>query len=292
MNTDANDKPLPLNSRLVSLRNILFFLAVVAATVIIYPVIKGLLDRSQDQYYDYILIIPFISGFLFFLGRKSIFSEPHYELRVGMPFMLTGVVLYLFTISFLNVADKETMMVFSALLAFAGAYICVYGTKSFRTARFPLLFLAFTIPVPVVILEKFVYILQISSTEAADFLFNLTGAPYYREGVLFHLPNVSIEVAKECSGIRSSLAMIVTGVLAAHFFLDRGWRQIVLVLSVFPITVLKNGIRIVTLTLLAVYVDVRFLTQSFLHHSGGFLFYIPGLVLLGLEVWIMRKDSK
>jgi exosortase/archaeosortase family protein len=55
--------------------------------------------------------------------------------------------------------------------------------------------------------------------------------------------------------------------------------------------VLKNGIRIVTLSSLAVYVDERFITQSFLHRSGGFLFYIPALFLLGIVLWWLRKTE-
>ena len=100
---------------------------------------------------------------------------------------------------------------------------------------------------------------------------------------------MSIEVAKQCSGIRSSLGLFITAVLAGHLFLKTFQKKVVLALLVFPITVLKNGFRIVTLSSLAVYVDEKFLTQSFLHHSGGFLFYIPALLLLGIVVWWLRK---
>jgi exosortase/archaeosortase family protein len=64
-------------------------------------------------------------------------------------------------------------------------------------------------------------------------------------------------------------------------------------LTILPITILKNGIRIVTLTLLAIYVDQRFLTGGFLHKSGGFLFYIPGLLIFGaILLWLRKKEPK
>jgi exosortase/archaeosortase family protein len=70
----------------------------------------------------------------------------------------------------------------------------------------------------------------------------------------------------------------------------------VVVAAVVPITVVKNAIRIVVLTLLAAHVDIRFLTGGFLHKSGGFLFYIPGLLLLGVVMLLLRrvglKDKK
>ena len=103
---------------------------------------------------------------------------------------------------------------------------------------------------------------------------------------------VTIEVAKQCSGIRSTMALVITGVLAAHLFLRRPWSKLILMLTILPITVFKNGLRIVILTLLAIHVDERFLTGGFLHKSGGFLFYIPGLVIFGGILLVLRKMEK
>ncbi|MBU1208025.1 MAG: archaeosortase/exosortase family protein [Proteobacteria bacterium] len=62
-------------------------------------------------------------------------------------------------------------------------------------------------------------------------------------------------------------------------------------LSIFPITVVKNGLRIVTLTLLGNYVDVRILGSE-LHKSGGIPFFIVALVLLAPVLWALRKSEK
>jgi exosortase len=157
---------------------------------------------------------------------------------------------------------------------------------------FPLLFLIFMIPIPSVLMEKIISALLAGSTAATHMLFTLSGMPFLKERSVFHLPGMSIEVAKQCSGIRSSLGLFITGILAGHLFLRTGWKKFILVLFVFPITVLKNGIRIVTLSSLAVYVDEKFITQSFLHRSGGFVFYIPALFLLGIVVWWLRKSEQ
>jgi exosortase len=140
-------------------------------------------------------------------------------------------------------------------------------------------------------MEKTISVLLAGSTAATRMLFDFTGIPFLQEGSVFHLPGMSIQVAKECSGIRSSLGLFITGILAGHLFLKTGWKKFVLVLFVFPITVLKNGIRIVTLSSLAIYVDEKFITQSFLHKSGGFIFYIPALFLLGMILWWLRKTE-
>jgi len=127
---------------------------------------------------------------------------------------------------------------------------------------------------------------------ATQVLFKLSGMPFLKEGPVFHLPGITIEIAKQCSGIRSSLGLFVTAIIVGHLFLQSDWRKLILLLFVFPITVLKNGIRIMTLSLLAVYVDEKFITESFLHRSGGFLFYLPALLLLGIVLWWLRKAEQ
>jgi exosortase len=296
MTLDTKNTLVRLSKKWIDLRNVLFVLSVIGAGLMLYPPLRNVLygPGHQSDYYDHIQVIPFMSAVLFFWGRNPIFADVRYLPRFGIPLMLCGMGFYVVGLTGLLPLNPNILiswMVFSALVAFVGVFVFLFGAVSFRKARFPLLFLAFMIPVPHVILEHFIYTLQISSTEVTDILFNLIGVPYYRDGFFFYFPGVAIEVAKECSGIRSSLALIVTGTLAGHLFLDRGWKQVLLVLSIFPITVLKNGIRIVTITLLANYVDIRFLTESWLHRSGGFVFYIPALMLLGLEIWALRRWS-
>ena len=54
--------------------------------------------------------------------------------------------------------------------------------------------------------------------------------------------------------------------------------------------ILKNGIRIATLTLLAMYVDPGFLYGR-LHHQGGVVFFLIGLLLL-LPILLLLQKSE
>ena len=110
--------------------------------------------------------------------------------------------------------------------------------------------------------------------------------------MVFELPGIAIEVAKECSGIRSSLALIITSLIAGYMFLQTGWKRIVLVLAIFPLMLIKNAIRITTISLLAVYVDKSFLTGSFLHSSGGIFFFLIALALLAPFLLYLKKTEK
>ena len=129
------------------------------------------------------------------------------------------------------------------------------------------------------------------SAEVSYAVFELLGGPVYRTGFIFALPGLTIEVAKECSGIRSSLALLITSLLAGHLFLRSAWTKAVLTLATLPLLIVKNGIRIVTLSLLSIYVDPSFLTGS-LHRDGGIVFFFLALVLLTPVLWLLQTSER
>lgn len=280
----------------VNKRNLLFgFLTGVALLMAYSPLRELLRSTTQSEYYSHIILIPVVSIFFFYLNRKEIFSNSKYSYGPGGALFAIGIALYFLGMSQRgewSPNDYTAINTFSVLIFWTGAFIFCFGIEAFRTAMFPILFLIFMIPIPEVLMYEIIYFLQVGSTEFAHLLFLVTGIPFAREGFVFHLPGMSVEVAHQCSGIRSSLGLLITGILAGYLFLKAGWRRVILALFVFPITVFKNSIRIVTLSALGVYVGERFITQSFLHRSGGFIFYIPALLLLGVVLWWLRRSEQ
>ena len=84
---------------------------------------------------------------------------------------------------------------------------------------------------------------------------------------------------------------VLTSLLAGYMFLQSVWSRSLVVLAVLPITIIKNAVRIVTLSLLAIHVDGGFLTGQ-LHHEGGIVFFMLALLLLApLFALIRRYDA-
>jgi exosortase len=276
-------------------RNILFLLFVVLAFLMAYTPIKALYDStSQREYYSHIVLIPLVSIYLFYQKRKAIFSGQEYSLRAGTSLSLMGVLLYLggrFWGIKLNQNDFTSIIALSAVVFINGAFILSYGVQAFKVALFPLLFLVFVIPIPSALMGAFISFLQMGSTEFTNLLFRATGVPFLREGFIFHLPGMSIEVAKECSGIRSSLALLITAILAGHMFLTTVWKKVLLAILIVPVTMFKNGIRILILTLLGTYVDPRWLTGSSLHRDGGIVFFVLALLLMAPILFYLMKSE-
>jgi exosortase len=278
----------------MSSRTILFFVFNIVTIVIFYDYIRELTTLSfQNELYSHIILIPFVSGYFIYLKRREIFSDVKYSFTSGIMIILIGIVLYSIGLNqkiSLTQNDSLSLIVFSAVTFWIGGFVFFYGLGSFRIATFPLLFLFFLAPIPDVAVEKIILLLQMGSAEAAYGFFKLTGVRVLREGFTFHLPGISIEVAKQCSGIRSSIALFITSIIAGQLFLQAGWKKIVLAMSIFPITIFKNGLRIVTLSLLSIYVDRRILFSE-LHQSGGILFFVVALALLAPCLWVLRKSE-
>ena len=253
------------------------------------------MSSGRSDYYSHILLIPFVSVYFLFVERKPILKDLSYSWAAGVSLAVLGALIYLLALwqkEWLGANDFASLTTASSIVVFWGGFVLIYGPKAFRAGRFPLLFLLFATPVPAFLLDRVIYVLQVGSTEMTQWLFDVTGTTYFRDGFVYQLAGINIEVAKECSGIRSTLALIISCVVAGHLFLKSGGRQLVLLIAILPITIFKNAIRILTLSLLAIYVDTRFITESWLHHSGGIVFYIPSLGLLGVVLWRLSKGER
>ena len=264
-------------------RTALFVLGSMTLLALQWHNLRDLIRYAADTEHtnaSQILLIPFISGFVIFRSRQKIFDRVQWGVLPGIFIALLGLGLVA-AARFWGVADRGDQLALttsSILVIWIGLFVAFYGVEAFRAALFPLLFLAFCIPIPSAILKPLIGFLQRGSAEIALILLRLTGTPVYREGFIFQMPHLSIEVAPECSGIRSFISMLILTVLAGHLLLKATWRRLALVLVAIPIMIFKNGVRIVTLTLLSIHVDPAIL-QSRLHQEGGIPFFLIALVL-------------
>ena len=284
------------NASSMGVRQFSFLLFCGAGVVLFHnPVTQILRSASHNELYSHIALIPFISVYFFLMGWKRFFAEVKWDLKKGMPLLVFAVLLQ-WSVGYFNVELNEndflSLMMAGLFVWIIGSFLSIFGVPSTKRAAFPLFFLAFIIPLPTFILDPLVRFLQLGSAEAAHYIFQLTGIPVFREGIEFSLPGLNIEVAKQCSGIRSGIALFITAIFVGKLFLEKGSSRIVLALCVFPIAMVKNGMRVVTLSLLAIYVDQGFIGGSSLHRSGGLPFFVLALLFLVPVLWGLRKVEK
>jgi exosortase len=249
----------------------------------------------DDATFSQVPLIPLVSTFLIYQDRKSIFSGlPSGVGLSGLP-ALFGVLLALllrFNAISLGPSNRACGFALALMLTWIGSFGLFFGKDAFKAARFPLFFLIFAIPIPDPPLSRIISWLQYGSADVAEGFFRMAGVPYLRHDLIFALPGVSIRVAEECSGIRSTLALLITTVLASYLFLKDAWRRVALCLSVIPLAIFKNGLRIMALSTLAIYVDPGFLYGN-LHHHGGVVFFAIALMVMGLFfLWLQKGERR
>jgi exosortase len=188
--------------------------------------------------------------------------------------------------------DEQLALNMLALVVWwIGAFIVSFGHRAFRRALFPLCFLFWLVPIPDFIVNPIVRLLQEGSVAFARVFFAIAGVPVACEGTLITIPRLTVEVAPECSSIRSSLMLIVTTMVLAQMLLRSAWRKALVIALAIPLSVAKNGLRIFVLAMLATRVDRSFITGR-LHHQGGIIYFLIALAVILLLIWILRQSEE
>jgi exosortase len=286
---------LTLNSRSMQIRSPwpVFLAWVGLCCLIFFAPLRVLVPYSlANDNSSHILLIPLIVAWLLLTDRRKLPSSSSLDLPAALPFAVTAALIAGFTLWKLR-SDPQTAMPFftlSLILLLVAGFIGVFGRGPAQSVWFALAFQLFAVPLPESLLNRFIYVLQAGSADIAAWIFDITGVPALRDGFIFHLSDLNIEVARECSGIRSSIALVILAVLVAHFSFSKLWKKIVFVAAGLLMMVIKNGVRIATLTILAKYVDRDFLYGR-LHHEGGVVFFLIGLALLVPLYWLLRRGD-
>jgi exosortase len=244
---------------------------------------------SVDQYSHILLVVP-VSASLLYLTRRKVLADVAYWPPAGVLF-LALVAGFAYGAGHSSALSPSGYLSLSILLFAAccvSASVFCYGIQAFRAATFPLLFLLLMVPLPDSVLHSVTSMLQNGSAVATCWLYRAAHIPYARHGVVIVLPKIEIYIAEECSGIRSTMVLLLCSIVLGHFYLKSPWAKILLVLAVLPLTVAKNGLRIFVLSTLGMYVDPSFLSGR-LHHQGGFIFFGLAFALLFVLIWLFRK---
>jgi exosortase C (VPDSG-CTERM-specific) len=263
-----------------------------------HPLLSLANYAAHSDLHSYILLVPFVSAYLLYLRRNQLPKKYVVDFVPGIVLLACGLGILLFTYWLDFVRGAPVANYYFVLLTLS--FLCCLGAGGFlflgrdwmRAAAFPLAYLIFMVPMPDAMAEALETASKYASAEVANVLFHLSGTPFLREGLVFQLPNIAIEVTQECSGIRSSWVLLMTSILAANLFLKTPWRRFALVAFVIPLAILRNGFRILVIGLLCVNAGPQMI-DSLIHRRGGPLFFalslVPLLLLLG---WLHKGEIR
>jgi exosortase len=275
-------------------RNKVALLCLLAAgsLALFWPVIRTLAELAwtHEQYSHILLILPLSFGFAFAEAGHTTEIESKTS-PWGLALFLPAAIFAWFASAhtvMLSASSRLSLSILGLVFLWLSFVVFFLGPAVFWHFRLPLLVLFLLVPLPDFVLSRTILALQVSSAQTTYWLFRLAGIPVTQSGFILSLPGLNIEVAEECSGIRSTMMLLVTSFVLGKIFLKPGWQRIVLTLLVVPIAVLKNAVRIFVLATLGLYVNEAWLNGR-LHHQGGVVFFIFGTGLVGLTIWVLRR---
>ena len=256
-------------------------LVIVALLALFYWFIVRWLVQSwiSNPYYSHGFLIPVVSAFFVWTKRDALKKR---EPSIIGAFVLTaGALLHILGF----VWSMRILSAFSLLIVLCGLSLSFFGTRATRAMLFPLCFLVFMIPLPFI--QELGFSLQKVSVHSSAWLLDAMGLTVSTVGPEIHLGDASFTVGLACSGINSLISLLALAAVYAYILIGPVYKRAILFVLAFPIAILANILRVVSIILVAHYRGVDAATGLY-HDISSPLFFIVGFLCLILLGWILR----
>lgn len=192
----------------------------------------------NNDYYSHGFLIPIVSGYIIYKMRDDLIKIDKKQSIVGLFIIMAGLIMY-------GIGSLETIRFISGLsllLTIFGLILYFNGWEFINKIRFPLLFLIFMIPLPIIDLIA-PPAQTISATGSFD-LDKLIGLPIQIDGNQLTLPTGKFEVAVECSGLNSLISLLSLSAIYAFILEGSLFMKLTIFLSSIPLAMIGNIFRI------------------------------------------------
>jgi exosortase B len=233
-------------------------------------------------------IILAVAAWLVWSARPALAAlAPDPRTLAGSLALGTGLALYALGRSQQLVA----LEVGSQIPVLAGVLLLTLGWRAVRVLWFPLLFLAFMVPLPGPVVDALTGPLKQVVSRTAESLLYAAGYPIARSGVVLSVGRYQLLVADACSGLNSMFSLSALGLLYVYLApASQWWRNAVLIAGILPIAFLANIVRVIALVLITFHFGDE-AGQGFLHGFAGIALFVVALVLLLALDGILRLAS-
>lgn len=255
------------------------------------PLAAGLVeDWSGSGDFSHGFFVPLVSAWLLWIRRDELRAA---EVRVFWPgALLLGLAIFQYSV---GVAASEFYLQRTSSVVFLGGWILLlFGPRVARLCLFPVVFLLFAVPPPMLVLNWIAFPLQLQASHFTETLLGIVGVPAERSGNVIHLETVSLEVAQACSGLRSLVTLLALGAVLAEGSLLPGPRRphgilprTVLFLAAVPVAVFVNSLRVAATAVVAAKGGLV-VTSGWVHEMAGLVMFALSLALLLLWRFVLR----
>lgn len=227
--------------------------------------------------YEHGFMFPFVIAGLVIYRLKDLKAAAGEGCLWGLGVVLLGVLLY--------IAGYRTLQprITAGALPFMvwGSVVYLWGWQVGKIVLFPIFLFWLAVPLPS--FQQATTHLQLLATSLAHHGSGLFGVKTYVEGTKV-LPIKGnwepLDIAAGCSGIRSLMALLMISAVWAYIAKISLWKKVVLFLSAFPLAIIGNSLRVISIFVIAEYGDAKWASTTWHDWSGLLLFFPISLALL------------
>jgi exosortase B len=239
--------------------------------------------QSDDHAHGPIILAVIL--WLFWRQRGALLAPGRPALGAGVALLVLGLLLYV-------VGRSQDITIFEAgALApiLAGALLAMRGRSGLRAFWFPILFVAFLVPLPGIFVDALTGPLKREVSEIAEQLLYVAGYPVARNGVMLTIGQYQLLVADACSGLNSMFSLSALGLLYLYIMQRKSWlHNGLMIASILPIAFTANIVRVLALVLVTYHFGDE-AGQGFLHGAAGIVLLLVALtILLALDAVLAR----
>jgi exosortase len=250
---------------------------VLGALVVLYaPTVAWLWERwTMSVWHNaHGMLIPLVVAY-FVRDELSRYKGPAEEGSVrGFAWLVPALLLHVFDVAM----HTQLLSAASIVIALPGLSLLFLGAGRTRAILFPLLFLAFMLPIPLGITERLHLALRhFTANGVAEFLSTL-GVPIFLDNLTLQSGESRLFVADACSGFSTLYAAVTVACLTAYFC-PVTWRRAAVLLAAAPIAIGANILRVALLVMLVRWYGEGILETS-AHELSGILTFVLALPII------------
>lgn len=200
--------------------------------------------------YTHGFLVPLISAYIVWRkGALLLETKAEPAIAVGTFIMLlAGTALVAGRLGSIVVLEE-----LSIPLMLSGLVLMLAGSFYLKALWFPIAYLLFMVKMFGEGSEKFHWPFQLLASNIGVWILQAVSIPAYKEAQYIQLPNIMLEVASACSGLRFLVSIIAIGIPLAWLTQRSLAKRVGLVVFAILIAVLANGLRVALIGVWAFY---------------------------------------
>lgn len=277
----SNNRRAPLSNNVWWKFSLLVALFILVYREILSSLVQIWMNRPD---YSHGFLIPMISLYFIWTERNKIRTL---SIR---PALIGGSIVILIG-SFMILVGKmggiSLLQQISLIIIIPGFVLMFLGKTYIRKLALPLAYLIFMLPILDIIFDNIRQPFQLFSSVIAAKALNLLDISVFQNGNYLVLPNITLEVARACSGVQYMVSIIAVGIPLAYFT-QRNWKcGIILVVCAVIVGIFINPVRITLIALWAA--NGGEVLHGPLHIFQGLFVSVVGFCALFMLAFIFSK---